>query len=127
MDHYLETIGLFYDEKVKFISNKDKYINCNGCPDIKEFKETSEELTLTCGGSGTDKCGIQINITFPKYINYEKEIEILKHKMNDGLNWKSINNYIDVKNKIKNKTEKNNKYKDEIDRIVEVFNKVNLE
>ena len=39
MDHYLETIGLFYDEKVKFISNKDKYINCNGCPDIKEFKE----------------------------------------------------------------------------------------
>ena len=39
MDHYLETIGLFYDEKVKFLSNKDNFIKCNGCPEMKEFKE----------------------------------------------------------------------------------------
>tara|TARA_B100001094_G_C18190808_1_gene807066 strand:+ start:4192 stop:5295 length:1104 start_codon:yes stop_codon:yes gene_type:complete len=127
MDHYLETIGLFYDEKVKFLSNKDNFIKCNGCPEMKEFKETSKELKLTCGESGKGECGVQITIKFPKYINYENEISILKDKMNEGLNWKSINNYIDVKDKLKNKNEKNKKYKEEIDKIVETFNKVNLE
>ena len=127
MDHYLETIGLFYDEKVKFLSNKDNFIKCNGCPEMKEFKETSKELKLTCGESGKGECGVQITIKFPKYINYENEISILKDKMNEGLNWKSINNYIDVKDKLKNKNEKNKKYKEEIDKIVETFNKVNLD
>ena len=127
MDHYLETIGLFYDEKVKFLSNKDNFIKCNNCPEMKEFKETSKELKLTCGESGKGECGVQITIKFPKYINYENEISILKDKMNEGLNWKSINNYIDVKDKLKNKNEKNKKYKEEIDKIVETFNKVNLD
>ena len=97
MDHYLETIGIFYDEKVKFLSNKDNFIKCNDCPEMKEFKETSEKLILTCGEStkGND-CGVQVIIKFPKYINYETETNILKDKMVSGLNWQSINNYIDV-------------------------------
>ena len=127
MDHYLETIGIFYDEKVKFLSNKDNFIKCNDCSEIKEFKETSEELTLTCGEIGDGECGIQINIKFPKYVNYEKEVISLKEKINSGLNWESINNYIDVKDKIKDKNEKKKRYKEEIDKIVETFNKVNLD
>ena len=105
MDQYLESLGLFYDEKVKFLSNKDNFIRCNDCPDLKEFKETSEEITLTCGKGDKSKCGVQITIKFPKYINYEKEISDLTNMIND-LNWESINNYIDVKDKIKDKEEK---------------------
>ena len=40
------------------------------------------------------------------------------------LNWESINNYIDVKDKIKDKEEKS-KYKEEIDKIVKAYNKAN--
>tara|TARA_Y100000389_G_scaffold203082_1_gene250371 strand:- start:1854 stop:3536 length:1683 start_codon:yes stop_codon:yes gene_type:complete len=126
MDQYLESLGLFYDEKVKFLSNKDNFIRCNDCPESKTFKETSEELILTCGeDKKKGKCGIQIRIKFPKYINYEKEINILKEKINDGINWESINNYIDVKDKIKDKKKKNIKYKEEIDKIVSAYNKAN--
>ena len=125
MDQYLESLGLFYDEKVKFLSNKDNFIRCNDCPDLKEFKETSEEITLTCGNGDKSKCGIQLTVRFPKYINYEKEISDLTNMINDSLNWESINNYIDVKDKIKDKEEKKAKYKEEIDKIVKAYNKAN--
>ena len=39
MNHYLESIGLFYDEKIKFLSMKDNYISCKGCPQEKKFLE----------------------------------------------------------------------------------------
>ena len=48
MSEYLECIGLFYDEKLKFLSAQDKYISCKGCPSTKQFKETYEEISLTC-------------------------------------------------------------------------------
>ena len=70
MDEYLENLGTFYDEKVKFLSQKDKYISCSQCKKGgKEFKESYEEIILSCGGTG--ECGDQIKIRFPKWIKRE--------------------------------------------------------
>ena len=32
MDYYLESISIFYDEKLKFLSTKDNFLRCKGCP-----------------------------------------------------------------------------------------------
>ena len=75
---YLESIELFYDEKVKFLSMKDNFISCNNCPNMKEFLEKYDEVTLNCGEGGKD-CGVKISIKFPKYLHYERDIK----KLND--------------------------------------------
>ena len=44
VEHYLESISIFYDEKLKFLSMKDNFLKCKGCPDKKVFKERALEL-----------------------------------------------------------------------------------
>ena len=39
MDYYLESISIFYDEKLKFLSTKDNFLKCKDCPTKKIFKE----------------------------------------------------------------------------------------
>ena len=38
MDEYLENLEVFYDEKMKYLTKKDKFIKCEGCKDEKVFK-----------------------------------------------------------------------------------------
>ncbi len=125
MDEYLENLGTFYDEKVKFLSQKDKFISCNHCSDKKEFKETFEEVSISCGGNNNTSCGTQIIIKFPKYLHYEKTIESLKEKLDENLNWNVIQNYINIDD-IKSKKELMNKIKEEIHKIEELFIQENI-
>ena len=39
-EKYLEDIQTFYDEKIKFLSKKEKYESCTNCSDVKVFKES---------------------------------------------------------------------------------------
>tara|TARA_B100000902_G_scaffold396293_1_gene456934 strand:+ start:2169 stop:3506 length:1338 start_codon:yes stop_codon:yes gene_type:complete len=125
MEEYLENLGTFYDEKVKFLSQKDKFINCNNCPEKKQFKETYEELSLTCGGKEGSECGTQLVIRFPKYLHYEKTLDILKEKVNDNINWSIINNYMNVEG-IKDKQNMIDEIKGEIFKIEQAFIKENI-
>ena len=76
MESYLESIETFYIEKIKFLSQKDNLISCNQCENPKTFTEINEELIFTCGNDTKNKCGIQIHIKLPKYIQYEKQLNI---------------------------------------------------
>ena len=49
----------------------------------KEFKETSNEVSLSCGEEGMGNCGMRLNVKFPKYLNYENEILTLKKKLEE--------------------------------------------
>ena len=40
MDRYFQKLGVYYDEKIKFLSGKDKFISCNKCDSKKEFKDS---------------------------------------------------------------------------------------
>ena len=42
-EKYLEILQTFYDEKVKFLSNQEKFSSCNNCEDIKLFKDRENE------------------------------------------------------------------------------------
>ena len=105
MDRYFQKLGVYYDEKIKFLSGKDKFISCNKCDSKKEFKETFEKLVFTCGSKG--KCGDQIIITFPKYTHCESTLRELREELNTGLNWTSIHNFLDVSKELEDSEEKN--------------------
>ena len=127
MEKYLESISIFYDEKVKFLSMKDNFISCNNCPNVKSFKESSsEEVSFNCGGGSKD-CGVKIKIKFPKYFNYEKDIQKLKMELNNGINLEVINNYIDVSKEFKDKQLKDKMIQEKINKITEEFYKMNVE
>ena len=73
MEEYLENLGIYYDEKVRFLSDilTEKKTNsyCGDCENKKEFIEDDpEKITFTCGSEKKELCGIQIIIEFPKYI-----------------------------------------------------------
>ena len=124
MEEYLENIGTFYDEKVKFLSQKDKFLKCNGCPENKTFKESYEELSISCGG-GDNKCGTQLIIKLPKYLNYEKTLDKLQDYLDSQIHWKVINKYIDVDG-LENKNDMMQKIKDEIKKIETKFIELNI-
>ena len=44
MDEYLETLEIFYDQKMNYLENKDKYIKCNDCENDKQFILSSHLL-----------------------------------------------------------------------------------
>lgn len=127
MESYLESIGTFYDEKIKFLSKKDNLISCNDCKSNKVFKETDKELIFTCGEDTKDKCGIKIHIQLPVYINYENQLNTLKEKLHRGINWKIINQYIDLENdELKTQDSENEMYKQSIKYIEELFHELNM-
>ena len=128
MDHYLESISIFYDEKLKFLSTKDNFLRCKGCPTEKVFKETFEEVSLSCGGKASDdKCGMKISIKFPKYIHYEKDMDLLKNELETGLNLEKINEYIDVSENIKKDTKKRKEIEEKMNDITDKFYKINVQ
>ena len=125
MDKYLNNLELFYDEKVKFLSQKDKYISCSQCKKgKKEFKESYEEIILSCGGDG--ECGDQIKIRFPKYVHYETVVRDLKEELNKDLNWKSIQNFLDVSDQLEESETKKGKINEQIQTIEELFYEKNM-
>ena len=126
VDEYLESIELFYDEKVKYLSMKDKYISCNNCPNEKTFLEKYDEVSLNCGGGGKE-CGVKISIKFPKYLHYERDIKALNDKLIEEINLEEINKYIDVSSKLKEQNIKKKIIEEQVSEITEKFYKINVE
>jgi ribA/ribD-fused uncharacterized protein len=126
VDEYLESIELFYDEKVKYLSMKDKYISCNNCPNEKTFLEKYDEVSLNCGGDGKE-CGVKISIKFPKYLHYERDIKALNDKLIEEINLEEINKYIDVSSKLKEQNIKKKIIEEQVSEITEKFYKINVE
>ena len=111
MEYYLEAISVFYDEKLKFLSTKDNFLRCKDCPTDKKIKEEYDEISLSCGGKDSEKdCGMKINIKFPVYLHYERDMEFLKKELEDNIifNYETINNHIDVSDKLTDLTKKKN-------------------
>ena len=126
-EHYLESLSIFYDEKIKYLSKKDNFLKCKDCDLEKEFVEEWDQLTLTCGKDDKGDCGIQINIQFPRYIDHEAEILELKNKLESEVNWNVINNYIDVPENVKKLDEKRTSITNEIKTIQEKVNRFMVE
>lgn len=126
MDQYLEKLEVFYDEKMKYLTQRDKFIRCKGCETDKDFQEGKDEIVLSCGSGETDKCGPQIIIKLPKYIHYENSIDELKQTLNDEYNWDVLQKFLDVSDKAKKSEEKQKKINEEIDRIEKLFFEKNM-
>ena len=93
-EDYLTSLGIFYDEKVKFLSKKDNLLKCKDCDLDKQFIEEHDKITLTCGKTDKTNCGIQITIEFPLYIDHEQEISKIKEELEKDINWEVINKLI---------------------------------
>jgi ribA/ribD-fused uncharacterized protein len=126
MDEYLQKLDIFYDQKMKYLSNKEKYIRCNECDDKKEFNEEKDKLILSCG-SEKGECGPQIIIKLPKYIHYETKLDELRASIENEYNWETLQNYLDVTDKVEGSNQKNKTITEEIIRIESMFFKKNME
>ena len=127
MEEYLECIGLFYNEKVKAFTVRDKFMSCKGCDTSKEFKETSNEVSLSCGEEGTGNCGMRLNVKFPRYLKYENEIVTLKKKLEEGVNLSALNKYINVDVELNKRKSVEEDIKKEIEKIESKVYKINKE
>ena len=126
MDEYLQKLDIFYDQKMKYLSNKEKYIRCNDCEDKKEFNEEKDKLILSCG-SDKGECGPQIIIKLPKYIHYETKLDELRASIENEYNWEALQNYLEVNDEVKESKENKKKITEEINRIESLFFKKNME
>ena len=126
MDEYLQKIELFYDQKMKYLSNKEKYVRCNDCGDKKEFEEGKGKLILSCG-SDKGECGPQIIITLPKYIHYETKMDQLKAGIENEYNWEKLQNYLNVGENLTESKQHKKIINEEITRIESMFFKKNME
>ena len=127
MDYYLEGISIFYDEKLKFLSTKDNFLRCKKCPTTKIFKEEYDEISLSCGGKDSSDCGLKISIKFPKYLHYEKDMNLLKNELEAGLNLEKINEYMDVSDNIKKEKQKRKQIEEKMKDITDKFYKINVQ
>ncbi len=126
MDEYLQTLEVFYEQKMKYLTKKDKYIRCNDCEGKKTFTETQEKLVLTCGEE-EGKCGPQIEIELPKYIHYEKHLDELRDALNNEYNWEALEKFLKVDDEVEKSREKQKKINEEIKRIERLFFEKNME
>ena len=126
MDEYLQKLDIFYDQKMKYLSKKEKYIRCNDCDDKKEFHEEKDKLILSCG-SDKGECGPQIIIKLPKYIHYETKLDELRASIENEYNWEALQNYLEVSDKVEESKENKKKITEEIIRIESMFFKKNME
>jgi len=127
MPEYFDTLESFYNEKLKFLTKKDKYTQCNACPENKEFVETNKELILSCGSDGNSSCGKQIHIVFPEYIHYSSKLDELEKELEQQINWDVINKYTDVNKELESQTVSISKTKEAIQYIHELFEEINLQ
>ena len=121
MDEYLEKLEVFYDQKMKYLTHKDKFIKCNECESTKSFLESKDEIILSCGSGKDNECGPQIIIKLPKYIYYESTITELKKELNNDYNWKSLERFLNVSDKVMDSEKKKEKINNEIKRIEKLF------
>ena len=131
MEEYLDTLGTYYDEKVKFlsdvISEREGKLKCDDCDSKKNFDESNpEKFLFTCGSEKSGVCGTQITIEFPKYVCYEKELRNFKDKLEEGINWSIISKHLDVDNELKEQNDKKEKCLLAIQYIEELFNETNM-
>ena len=131
MEEYLDTLGTYYDEKVKFlsdvISEREGKLKCDDCDSKKNFNESNpEKFLFTCGSEKSGVCGTQITIEFPKYVCYEKELRNFKDKLEEGINWSIISKHLDVDNELKEQNDKKEKCLLAIQYIEELFNETNM-
>ena len=126
MDQYLEKLEVFYDEKMKYLTKKDKFIKCQTCENERKFHESKDELILSCGSDKDDKCGPQIKIRLPKYIHYVNKIDALKETLNDEYNWDILQKYLDVSEEAKKSEENREKINEEIERIEKLYFEKNM-
>ena len=135
MDEYLDLIHIFFDEKLMFLT-EEKQRSCPDCTDKKQFIEKSApvdieggrgEIILSCGDTKSDKskCGNKIRIILPIYSS-NKDLNFLKNKLNQMINWDIIKEFIDVDPKlIQENKEITEKYNEELKKLKELFNKYN--
>lgn len=135
MDEYLNLIHIFFDEKLMFLT-EEKQRSCPDCTDKKQFIEKSApvdieggrgEIILSCGDTKSDKskCGNKIRIILPIYSS-NKDLNFLKNKLNQMINWDIIKEFIDVDPKlIQENKEITEKYNEEFEKLKELFNKYN--
>lgn len=126
MESYLDHLGTFYDEKMKFLTRKEKYTKCNQCEKDKVFQETKEELLFTCGAE-KGKCGLQIKITLPEYIHYETQITELKEKMNSFINWNVLREYIEGEEEFQEQETLQTNVQSSLFHIQQLFQEANIQ
>ena len=120
MDEYLQSLETFYDEKMKYLTKKDKYIKCSNCTDDKIFTENNKQLILSCGKEDGE-CGPQIIIELPEYIHYETKVDELKKSLNNQYNWEALEKYLNVTKELEETKEKQKTINEEISRIEKMF------
>lgn len=64
-----DSIKLFHKERMNSLVKESK---CEGCEDDMRFKASDHALILSCG-STRGKCGDQVRISLPTYLNYDRE------------------------------------------------------
>ena len=64
-----DSIKLFHKERMNSLVKESK---CEGCENNMQFKASEHALILSCG-SMRGKCGDQVRISLPTYLNYDRE------------------------------------------------------
>ena len=89
MEDYLKHIEIFHRDLMSSQSNKEKYIKCKDCDDIKKFIINENELIYSCGSTHSGPCGDQFKINIPDYIHYEKIMKTFHETMNGSFKYES--------------------------------------
>lgn len=126
---YLELIENFYQSKNHYLGNDSKHKKCDECKNDKIYIENEKEIILSCGETG--KCGKKIDIILPKYINKDREIELLKSELEKVIDWDIINKHIKIESEFlkdnRELIENNNKQIQEIkNKYYEIYKKNNV-
>jgi len=130
-DDYIEHYTLFYDQKVKFLSQNPIHTNCVDCDKDKIFEENDNKLLLSCGDDKDKDCSIQFIVNLPKYIHKDYEIESFKEELKSGLdglgyNFDILHKYDLLKNDLKDYNDHKENILNKIDEIRKKYNEVNL-
>ena len=67
---YIKSFEQFYSERLQSGLHKKNKV-CKGCSDKKKFIIKKDKLYYTCG-STSGKCGLQVEISLAKYLNYSE-------------------------------------------------------
>ena len=94
MDEYLEHYQLFNEQKINIQSQNPLHTKCVGCETDKQYTETLEELTISCGDDDDDICGEQFKVILPTYIHKGKSIKELNNKLKSGYDNKGYNHNV---------------------------------
>ena len=128
MEEYLNSFRMFHREQMLSMSKKKKYSHCRGCDNPKQCHIKQDGLytvlTMSCGSS-SGQCGEQFSIKVPNYIHYIDEVDNLRKQLNTGLNYKTLDNYIDVSASLTEYDQKQELIQTTLDSIEEKYNTTN--